>query len=207
MIANLCEGTISLQADFTEGVFDRARNVIRNVVLLGPRSRNNRRYTESAMRNAVRLFSGVKAYLDHPSKEDDRNGRRSIRDLAGRFVNPRFEGGKVRADFEGLPNENGKLYMDIAERMPEIAGNSHNAFGKWRREGGTVVVEELTKVVSVDLVTEPATTNGLFESKEKSEQRRFDFHKNIDDKASADFDFHGRQLVESGKTYFNFHGK
>ena len=162
----LKEGEVGLGVSFTESTFDREANTISNVVLLGPVSKNNRRYTESAMRNALPMFEGVKAYLDHPTKEDERNGRRSIKDLAGRFTGPRFEDGKVRATFEGLPNANGKLYMGIAEKMPDIAGNSHNAFGKFRREnGGTIVVEELTKVVSVDLVTEPATTNGLFENK------------------------------------------
>jgi hypothetical protein len=87
-----------------------------------------------------------------------------VRNLAGKYVNARFEDGKVKADALLLPNENGKLYMDVAEHMPDVAGNSQNAQGRWRNDGGKQIVEELTRVFSVDLVANPATTKGMFES-------------------------------------------
>ena len=116
------------------------------------------------MRKAVPMFEGVQAFVDHPSSEEEKTGRRSVRNLAGKYTNARFTDGKVRGDAHLLPNENGKLYMDIAENMPDIAGNSQNATGLWRKENGVQVVEQLTKVFSVDLVASPATTRGMFES-------------------------------------------
>ena len=157
----------SLAETFSEAKFDKDKFKISNVVLLGPESKNNRRYTEKCMRNAVSLYEGAKAFVNHPSTEEEKRGNRDVRNLAGKFVNVRFDEGtkKIKADFAGLPNGNGQMYMDIAEHMPDVAGNSQNASGKWRvAENGQRIVDEITKVISVDLVSNPATTAGMFES-------------------------------------------
>jgi len=151
---------------FTEATFNRENNTIDNVVLLGPSSKNNRVYTEQCRANAVAMYEGAKAFVNHPSIEEEKTGRRDVRNLAGQFVNPRLVDGKIRASFKGLNNDSGKLFVEIAESMPTIAGMSHNAIGKWRSEGGKQIVENLTRVVSVDLVADPATTQGMFESEQ-----------------------------------------
>ena len=51
-----------------------------------------------------------------------------------------------------------------AEHAPENVGFSHNVLARTARQGDGVVVEEITKVQSVDLVADPATTRGLFEA-------------------------------------------
>jgi hypothetical protein len=56
--------------------------------------------------------------------------------------------------------------FEAAERNPRILGLSHNAAGRERRTGNVNIVEEIKRVRSVDIVTAPATTKGLFESKE-----------------------------------------
>ena len=48
--------------------------------------------------------------------------------------------------------------------MPENVGFSHNVEAKTSRRADRVVVEAITRVQSVDLVADPATTRGLFES-------------------------------------------
>lgn len=52
-----------------------------------------------------------------------------------------------------------------AEYAPENVGFSHNILARTTpQQDGTLLVEEITKVRSVDLVADPATTRGLFES-------------------------------------------
>ncbi len=51
-----------------------------------------------------------------------------------------------------------------AEHAPENVGFSHNVEARTVRRGERVVVEAITRVQSVDLVADPATTRGLFES-------------------------------------------
>ena len=48
-------------------------------------------------------------------------------------------------------------------------GMSHVVDGRTANRGGKVVVEEIKKVRSVDVVADPATTRGLFEQQESSE--------------------------------------
>ena len=51
-----------------------------------------------------------------------------------------------------------------AEHAPENVGFSHNVQARTSRRGEEVVVEAILSVESVDLVADPATTRGLFES-------------------------------------------
>ena len=51
-----------------------------------------------------------------------------------------------------------------AEHAPENVGFSHNVEARIARRADRVVVEAITRVQSVDLVADPATTRGLFES-------------------------------------------
>ena len=47
---------------------------------------------------------------------------------------------------------------------PENVGFSHNVEARTARRGDRLVVEAITRVQSVDLVADPATTRGLFEA-------------------------------------------
>lgn len=152
-----------------EARIDRDGNLISNVKLLGKRSANARVYSDKAMQDAVRLYDGAPFYLDHPRESDlrERQGVRSVLDLAGKVVNPRKVGDEVRGDLHVLDREPVKgLVFALAEQMPEMAGNSHRAVGTIRRDEDQQidVVEGLEKVLGMELVTDPATTSGLFES-------------------------------------------
>ena len=59
-----------------------------------------------------------------------------------------------------------------AEHAPENVGFSHNVEARVGRRGDRVVVEAITRVQSVDLVADPATTRGLFESAARRRMRR-----------------------------------
>lgn len=152
-----------------EAQVDRESNVIQNVALLGRHSRNagGRIYSDQAMDDAVRLYEGVHFYIDHPRESElrDRKGVRSVFDLAGKVMAPRRAGDKVRGDLHLLNIPNKDVVMALAEQMPEMVGNSHRARGKVRpTEGGAQLVESLQEVFAVELVTDPATVDGLFES-------------------------------------------
>lgn len=149
---------------------DREKGVIYGVKILGPRSRNGGEYTERAMQEAVPLYEGAKVNLDHPSRNEPGKDR-AIQDRFGKFAKVRYE-----SKNPGGPGLYGDLHFntkhrmaeyvcEAAERMPDTLGCSHNARVRDRQlPDGRTVYEAITRVRSVDLVADPATTKSLFES-------------------------------------------
>lgn len=138
--------------------------VLRGVKLLGLRSRNGRRYAESALRQAIGLYEGSKVNVNHPAR--DPLGPRDYRDRLGVVRNARLEAGNgLFGDLHYNPKHPlaEQLAWD-AEHAPQNVGLSHNVLARTRRDGEDTVVEAITRVQSVDLVADPATTSGLFES-------------------------------------------
>ena len=161
--------TECISGAFAESVFNRDDITIKNIALLGGKSRNNRIYTNECLQKSSVKYEGVKVYIDHPSSEEMKLGRRDVTRLAGKIVNARYAEGKVRGDFQGFGN-NGRLLLEIAEKMPDVAGMSHNATAFYKRSGNQEVIEEINNVISVDLVSDPATNNGMFESEQRKEK-------------------------------------
>lgn len=142
---------------------DRVAGVLRGVKLLGLRSRNGRCYEEKALRDAISLYEGAKVNVNHP--EGDPLGARDYRDRLGAIRNVQVRRGKgLYGDLHFNPKHAlaEQLAWD-AENAPENVGLSHNVLAKTRRDDEGVVVEAITRVQSVDLVADPATTTGLFE--------------------------------------------
>ncbi len=146
---------------------DATRGVIEGVKLIGVTSKNGRVYPLSVLKNAVSLYEGVRVNVDHPSTGNP-SSPRGVRDRIGVMRNARFvEGSGIYADFHYNPKHAlaDQIVWD-AENNPESLGFSHNALtrvvGKDRQ--GREVVEEIVSVRHVDLVADPATTRGLFES-------------------------------------------
>lgn len=140
---------------------DREKGVIPGVKILGLSSANGREYLPEALARAAQLYEGKAVNVDHV----DPNARRSYADRIGRLAEI-----QVRADglFGTLHfNPKHRLAEQLAwdaENAPGNLGLSHDASGRTSRRGKTVIVEEITAVRSVDLVADPATTKGLFES-------------------------------------------
>lgn len=148
-------------------------SVIHNVKLLGEISKNKRTYSEKSLNDAVALYENVGFYFDHPTKRElrERGGSRKVMDLAGKVRNARRQGKEVRGDVQLLDfkESNAAPFVKaLAEQMPEMAGFSHRAAGKITKgkDGANDVVESLSHVFAQELVTDPATTSGLFESLE-----------------------------------------
>ncbi|MHC4180492.1 MAG: hypothetical protein ACYSWU_23565 [Planctomycetota bacterium] len=143
---------------------DRESGVIRGVKLLGLESTNGRTYLKEAVARAAGLYEGAKVNVDHQTGKTD--GPRSYGDRIGLIENVRLDQGDggLRGDLRANPKH--RLFEQLAwdaEHSPNSVGFSHDIVGKTTSRGGRTVVEEITRVSSVDLVADPATTRGLFE--------------------------------------------
>jgi hypothetical protein len=145
---------------------DRQRGIIRGVKILGLESRNGRTYREEALLQAVRLYDGAKVNVNHA--KGIAAGPRDYQDRLGVIRGTIVRGGEgLFGDLHFNPKHAlAEQLMWDAEHAPENVGFSHNVLAKTTREGHRVVVEAITKVECVDLVADPATTRGLFESQD-----------------------------------------
>lgn len=140
--------------------------VIQGVKILGMESRNGRTYAGEALQGAVGLYEGAKVNVNHPA--GDPLGPRDYRDRLGVIRNVQYRDGEgLFGDLHFNPKHGlaEQLSWD-AEHAPENVGFSHNVQARTARREGRVLVEEIVRVQSVDLVADPATTRGLFESSE-----------------------------------------
>ena len=138
--------------------------VIRGVKILGLESRNGRTYLPETLAEAAPLYEQAKVNVNHP--RGNPLGVRDYQDRIGVIRNVAVRPGEgLFADFHFNPKHAlaEQLIWD-AEHAPENVGFSHNVQARTVRRGDRVVVEAITAVQSVDLVADPATTRGLFES-------------------------------------------
>ncbi len=143
---------------------DRNVGVLRGVKLLGLESRNGRTYLPEALTEASHLYEGAKVNVNHPKGSPV--GPRDYQDRIGIVRNVQLrEGEGLFGDFFFNPEHAlaGQLAWDAAH-APENVGFSHNVEARVARRGQQIFVEAITRVQSVDLVADPATTRGLFES-------------------------------------------
>jgi hypothetical protein len=143
---------------------DRPSGVIRGVKILGLESRNGRVYTPQALTGSLALYEGAKVNVNHPKGHPQ-----APRDYQDRIGVIR---GVVFRENEGLfgdlhYNPAHALAEQLAwdaEHAQENVGFSHNVQARTSQQGQRLVVEAITRVQSVDLVADPATTRGLFEA-------------------------------------------
>jgi hypothetical protein len=143
---------------------DAAAGVIRGVKVLGLTSRNGRTYLPAALTEAASLYEEAKVNVNHP--KGNPAGPRDYQDRIGTIRGVVMQPGEgLFADFHFNPKHAvaEQLVWD-AEHAPENVGFSHNVEARLARRDGRVVVEAITRVQSVDLVADPATTRGLFET-------------------------------------------
>lgn len=142
---------------------DREAGIIREARILGKVSKNGREYSDKALNDAARLYEGVDVMIDHNRKEP--NAERPLMESFGVIRNVRRVGDAVFGDLHFLkshPSTN--VILEKAERFPDKVGLSHNADGSTARRNGKTIVESVEEVISVDVVTRPATNKTLFES-------------------------------------------
>lgn len=161
--ATLLDGSFAESGQFSSLIIDRGAGVIRNIKILGPVSKNGRKYAQDAMRNACTLYENAVVNKNHDRvNQNDRD----VDDRLGRIVNAHYiEGEGIYGDFELLMSHPmADRIMEAAEKMPNTMGFSHFADCAYRKVKGVEEVVEIRKVYSVDLVANPATTSSLSES-------------------------------------------
>jgi len=130
--------------------------------ILGFKSRNNRTYTREALIKAAHKYEGVKVNLDHNTGTDPRK----FSERFGRMVNVRMQGDGLYGDLQYNPaHPLAEAFRWWIKNDPTAIGLSHNATAEVQNTAtGGELVTEIKDVDSVDLVADPATTQGLFES-------------------------------------------
>ncbi|TWU30206.1 hypothetical protein [Bythopirellula polymerisocia] len=150
---------IALRVDPTVGV-------LTGVKLIGLSSRNGRQYRELALSQAVSLYEEARVNVNHP--KEGPLAPRDYQDRIGIIRGVEFRAGEGlfgNLHFNPRHALAEQLVWD-AEHNPRNVGFSHNVQARVTRTDGGLVVEEITRVQSVDLVADPATTEGLFEQQE-----------------------------------------
>lgn len=178
-----------------ESRVNRAAGIIRGVKVLGLISQNGRRYTLEAVHKAQPLYEGVKVYPDHPAKATK---TRSVTEPFGWLENVQPASDGLYADLHVVnPAEPSQFIKDLywlAENKADFFALSHNADGEGATDArGVFVVQRITEVRSVDLVTDGATNRSLFESQTMQTTLR----QLIESDASRKALF-GRHLLEIG---------
>lgn len=158
--------TERVAAPFTGCVVDRAAGVIRGMLVCGHESENGRDYPwGKGLTHRQGTYEGRFVNCDHGGQQSTTVDRR-LGWLAGETTDAQ---GRPRADLHVLKSHPmADRVFEAAERNPALFGLSHVALCKTRRgPNGRDVVESVDEVETVDLVAEPATTKGFFESRNK----------------------------------------
>ena len=143
---------------------DVEAGIVFGVRVINQESANNRVYTREALGNAKPFYEGVPVHFDHPS--GGANGPRETQSRVGWLEHVREAGNGLAADLHVLKEHPyGPMLLEAASRRPELFSLSHNAEGRIVKRDGRNVVEEITRVRSVDVVTDGATTRSLSESR------------------------------------------
>ena len=131
--------------------------VLPGVHILGFHSKNGYAYTKEAVQKSAALYEGVKVYADHRDE-------RSVNDVIGVIEGVQFSAqdglwGNLKLN---TGHQNYESYAWMADNMPAQFGLSHSASVERAAKGGDITT--IVAVESVDLVTTPATVNGLYEA-------------------------------------------
>lgn len=147
------------RAPFASSKVDRESGHIDGVLICGIESRNNRDYPLAVLRRDYARYEGAAVNCDHADEP-------TVARRLGWFTN-------VQPGADGRPR--GRLNVlkshpmaaavfEAAERNPSLFGMSHVAVCGTKRINGRETVESINKVLSIDLVADPATTKSLYES-------------------------------------------
>ncbi len=145
-------------------------NVIPGVKVLGFESPSHkRRYPIEAMRGSARMYEGAQVNFDHPAGLYDPSKKtqpRSATTAFGRIRNVRVD--ESRGLVGDLHYNPGHPFAGAvkwaAENDPGQYALSHLADLEGRYESGWFVTDKISKVHSVDVVSNGGTTAGLYES-------------------------------------------
>ena len=156
---------------------NRELRVLEGTTLISGRSENGKKgrvYPESTLRKIASMAEGLPAYLNHTTP-DLAFKPRPVQDLIGRHRNVRYDAasGTVKSDLH-IAEHQAPLVFSLAEKFGDHIGNSLVSRGLVQMEGETEVVKDVLALRSADLVSDPASTKGLFESKDGEPEQTFE---------------------------------
>ena len=159
----------------TGSSIDRAAGIIRGTVMITAQSANGksgRTYTEAALRKIAAMAEGIPAFANHVADKAKAFEARDVRELIGRHKNVRYDAANKRVVSDLFVAEHMRpLVFSLADTLDGIIGNSLVSRGLVRVDDkGKEIVEDVVAVRSADLVTDPATTRGLFEHREHRQE-------------------------------------
>lgn len=134
--------------------------VVANVVLCGGASKNGYQYSDSALRDAARLYERKPVFLDH-AVNVTRPYERSTRDLAGWIAEARYAEGRIVGDVRLVDTEAGRTLLALMSSDTPSVGMSHVILARKSADGA--LVERIHDVISIDAVVFPAATGGFRE--------------------------------------------
>jgi hypothetical protein len=141
---------------------DVNKGIIQNVKLVGFNSKNNRVYSRKCLEDALKLYEGAPVNANHVDSDKEV----SIYDRLGKIQNVKMTDQGVFGDFHFLKSHPmAERVLEAADKMPELFGFSHRAQGTVKsNKSGPEEVSKINNVLSVDLVSDPATTRSLHEA-------------------------------------------
>ena len=146
-------------APFAASKVNREAGYIDGVLICGVTSRNGRDYPAHVLVRDFARYESAPVNADHG--DESTVGRR-----LGWFsdVKPGADG-RPRGRLNVLKaHPLAEAVFEAAERNPSLFGMSHVAVCGTKRVNGRETVESINKVLSIDLVADPATTKSLYES-------------------------------------------
>lgn len=145
---------------------DRDACVVRGVKLLGWDSTNGRRYDPNGMRDCVPLYV-TKVNVDHLKWSDE---FRLFASRFGRTLSAEWREDGIYGDLRYNPKHPlAEMFLWACENDPTSMGFSHTvevdeADTSFDDATGIEQIRKVCSVISVDLVADPATNKGIFES-------------------------------------------
>lgn len=140
---------------------DRQGGRLKNVRVLGLESLNGRRYLAEAAARAIPLCEGKACFVDHRTGNETRSLTQKWGWIEG--VKQAKDGGLVAESLCYLKNHPATpQIVELASRAPHQLGLSWDAMGTEQQGSNGTVIEAITDVFSIDLVSDPATNPGLF---------------------------------------------
>lgn len=143
---------------------DREKCIVPNVKIMGNESANGRTYLSESLRDAIPLFEGARVGIDHPKSLTDPI---TYAGQLGDVKNVRQQADGLYGDIHYNPKHAlAEGFLWDAENRPDRLGMSPVSFGETANRSGREVVTKIKRVRGIDVVPNPATTKGLFESKD-----------------------------------------
>ena len=145
---------------------DAEKGILYDVLFLGHSSRNKADYSREVMQEALTQYDGALSYAGHTRDGSNPDPEKAF----GVPRNCRVAEDGIRGEYHFPPKH--RLAEDLvwrAQNAPRSVGFSHDAECDYTIQNGRRCVSKICRVFSVDYVTRPATTKGLFEDENTDE--------------------------------------